>query len=438
MKPKRSLSSEASYKKTESKESTVSTESTESAGEKSPKERPIQFNNARWFPSIDCSASKYQILSSLGQGRFSTVHLVKMEGLVMAMKRTDLNSCISDAQAARTEIEVLQRLKPHAHIIRMLGHEQIGCYLTIFMESWSCSLASHLKAISATPSLSHLFPPVISSFSLPKKFTSKASAPKVNTNANHTTMSAIEQLQQIQSALSPSNNNNSSPTPNNTNPNVSPALSAPTPLPGSKLTSDSPSGSSPSAVKSGATTTTATKPLAGTKEKERKLLSVKEIQNVLLCIAKALDYLHSEKIVHRDVKGLNILIDINENFEIQNACLCDLGSVLVVEDEECIYDPLGTSRWMAPEMHKKQYYDYSADIWSFGMTLLEMLSLRLPYYDIIVLDLPPYIVEGKLPRIELPTESYQVFMPFLHECIQASPQMRPKASQAIEKLELLK
>jgi hypothetical protein len=79
----------------------------------------------RQFTSLCLLSPTDQILSALGQGRFSTVHLIKMDGLVMAMKRTDLNSCISDAQAARTEIAVLHRLQRHPHLIRMLGHEQM-------------------------------------------------------------------------------------------------------------------------------------------------------------------------------------------------------------------------------------------------------------------------------------------------------------------------
>jgi len=156
-----------------------------------------------------------------------------------------------------------------------------------------------------------------------------------------------------------------------------------------------------------------------------------DITNILVSISSGLDCLMSNKIIHRDIKSHNVLVDIYDNKYI-NSCICDFGSSIIVSPTCPLKEPAGTARWMSPEIHKQEVYDYSTDVWSFGMTLLEILSLKLPYHDVMVLDISSVIMQEKLPKVDFVLESYSKFHPLLFNCLQFDPRKRPNPKNIIE------
>lgn len=110
-----------------------------------------------------------------------------------------------------------------------------------------------------------------------------------------------------------------------------------------------------------------------------KLTSEHEIWKYIHEVASGLQYLHSNKpvIVHQDIKPANVLIDKRKNYVIT-----DFGiSTTSGDDQEDVLDKeRGTFEYMAPERFA---YDYvpmpESDIWSFGATLFELLTQKLPY-----------------------------------------------------------
>ncbi|GAN01964.1 mitogen activated protein kinase kinase kinase kinase 1 [Mucor ambiguus] len=88
---------------------------------------------------------------------------------------------------------------------------------------------------------------------------------------------------------------------------------------------------------------------------------------------KALHYLHSRGFIHRDIKCENLLLGWNGEVK-----LADFG--LATRTTKRNRDRLGTSKWMAPEVIREQYYNEKIDMWSLGITVIEMMDRVPPHY----------------------------------------------------------
>ena len=113
--------------------------------------------------------------------------------------------------------------------------------------------------------------------------------------------------------------------------------------------------------------------------KKRRKLSEKISKFLFRQIILGIQHIHSKKIVHRDIKLENILIDLNNRIKI-----CDFGiGIMLDSEEELIHEQCGTPMYMAPEIilnsKKEGYKGYPVDIWSAGIALYIMLSGTLPF-----------------------------------------------------------
>lgn len=93
-------------------------------------------------------------------------------------------------------------------------------------------------------------------------------------------------------------------------------------------------------------------------------------------IASGMNYLHSHKIIHRDLKSPNVLISINSVLKIS-----DFGTSRQLSDCSKIMSFAGTVAWMAPEVIRSELCSEKVDIWSFGVVMWELLTLEIPYRD---------------------------------------------------------
>jgi len=106
---------------------------------------------------------------------------------------------------------------------------------------------------------------------------------------------------------------------------------------------------------------------------------------LLVNIARGLEFLHSHKIVHGDLKGDNILM--NEDRE---ACLVDFGLTSIISDHSapnCVSTPRGTVRWMAPELFDldmagppDSLRSVASDVYALAMVVIEVFTGRVPFY----------------------------------------------------------
>jgi len=112
-------------------------------------------------------------------------------------------------------------------------------------------------------------------------------------------------------------------------------------------------------------------------------------------VLQGLNYLHTKKTIHRDIKPSNILLSREGVVK-----LCDFGVSGVLE-MSLAGTFTGTSFYMAPERISGQQYSIRSDVWSTGISLLELVQNRFPFPN----DLPPielmmYITAGEPPRLE--------------------------------------
>ena len=97
-----------------------------------------------------------------------------------------------------------------------------------------------------------------------------------------------------------------------------------------------------------------------------------------LHVVTGVEYLHSKGIVHRDIKGANILVSGNGVAKLADfGCSKQLAGMCTASIEESLRAIRGSVPWMAPEVIKQSGHGRSSDIWSIGATVIEMGTMSL-------------------------------------------------------------
>ena len=129
--------------------------------------------------------------------------------------------------------------------------------------------------------------------------------------------------------------------------------------------------------------------------RKRNKLNEPSAKIIFKQIIEGLKYIHKKKIIHRDIKLDNILIDLTNTIKI-----CDFGVSRKVEKGNLIYERCGTPAYIAPEIYSKIGYDNGqCDIWSAGITLYYMLSGNLPFRGSNIQELEKVILKGEYEKI---------------------------------------
>ncbi|GAB2264965.1 hypothetical protein Dimus_000036 [Dionaea muscipula] len=148
-----------------------------------------------------------------------------------------------------------------------------------------------------------------------------------------------------------------------------------------------------------------------------KCLPEEQVRAIAKQLVRALHYLHSNRIIHRDMKPQNILIGAGSIIK-----LCDFGFARAMSTNTVVLRSIkGTPLYMAPELVREQPYNHTADLWSLGVILYELFVGQPPFYTNSVYALIRHIIKDP---VKYPENMSPAFKSFLKGLLNKDPQQR--------------
>jgi len=154
------------------------------------------------------------------------------------------------------------------------------------------------------------------------------------------------------------------------------------------------------------------------------------VKNFVRQILQGLNYLHERDIIHRDIKGANILVDNKGGVKISDFGISKKVDTFLTGNKSNRPSLQGSVFWMAPEVVKQTGHTHKADIWSVGCLIVEMLTGEHPWAQLTQMQAIFRIGSSATPTI--PSDMSSDAQDFLKQTFRIDHDARPSAVELLQ------
>jgi len=159
-----------------------------------------------------------------------------------------------------------------------------------------------------------------------------------------------------------------------------------------------------------------------------------QLAAVMIDVLQGLNYLHNQKIIHRDLKAANILLSEDGNVKIADFGISTQLNATVTGNPKTM---VGTTYWMAPEILSEKY-DYKIDLWSLGITTIEMAEGHPPNWHLKPFQLMLKMPKDDPPTFKNPEKFSKELRDFVYLCLMKDPSKRPDTMKLLQSSFIMK